>query len=346
MKAIRFMAPEKLEYSDVPTPEIESNEILIKIKAVGVCGSDMELFAGDHPYLKRGVTKYPLIPGHEWSGQVEKVGSEVSGFKAGDRVTGDVSIGCGNCNMCKTGRFNLCPNRGVIGSYKNRDGAFAEYIKLPYRHVYKLPDSISYEEAAMIEPAATAGYAVMKAKVGYGDTVLVIGDGPIGQLSLQCAKAAGASKVFVVGSWDEKLEVARATGADDVMNYKRDDIVSRINELTEGIGVDVVIETSGNPKAFNQSLHTMRPGGKAVLLSIYTAAEFMAEINWIVFKDAEVIGVLASCNAYKPTIALMESGRINVKPLITHKYPLEKAGEAIEMIKDRKECKIKVVLIP
>ncbi|SKC36329.1 zinc-dependent alcohol dehydrogenase [Maledivibacter halophilus] len=346
MKAARFIGPEKIEYSDVPKPQIEKDEVLIKVKAVGICGSDMELYYGEHNYIKKGLTKYPLIPGHEWSGQIEEVGSDVSDFKVGDRVTGDVSLGCGKCNMCKSGRFNLCPNRVVIGSYKNRDGAFAEYIKLPYKNVYKIPDNISYEEAAMVEPAATAAYGVIKGKVGYGDTVLVIGDGSIGQLSMQCAKIAGASKVFVVGSWDEKLEIAKSTGADAVMSYKKDDVLAKVDELTGGVGVDVVIESSGNIKTVNQSLHAMKPGGKVILLSLYTTPEFMAEINLIITKDAEVIGVLASPNTFKPTLDLMESGRINVRPLITQKFPLSKAQEAIDTIADRSICTIKPVLIP
>ncbi|MTI65094.1 MAG: galactitol-1-phosphate 5-dehydrogenase [Firmicutes bacterium] len=346
MKAVRFTGPREVKYEDVEKPKIKSNEILIKVKAVGICGTDMELYSGEMPYIKKGLTKYPLIPGHEWSGEIVEVGSEVPRFSVGEKVTSDVSIGCGKCDMCKIGRYNLCPNRVVVGSYKNKDGAFAEYIKLPYRHVYRLPDSMSYEEAALIEPAATASYGVMKGDIDYGSTVLIIGDGPIGQLSMQCAKVAGASKVFIVGSWDEKLEIAKSTGADAVMHYKKDDVLDKINELTNGKGVDVVIESSGSPKAFNQSLEAVKPGGKVVLLSIYPTSEFMAQINSVVTKDADLIGVLASPNAFKPTIDLMESGRINVKPLISHKYELKDAEKAIKMIENKEECRLKAILIP
>lgn len=347
MKAVRFIGPGKLEYGEVPTPEISDTEVLVRIKAVGICATDLELLSGDMPYIKKGITKYPLIPGHEWSGQIEKVGKNVPDeFKPGDRITGDVSIGCGSCFMCKTGRFNLCPNRVVVGSYRNKDGAFAEYIKMPYRHIYKIPDSISYEEAALIEPSATAAYGVIRSKIGYGDSVLVIGDGPIGQMVVQCAKASGASKVYAVGSWDEKLKVALQNGADAALNYKRDDVAGKAMELTGGAGVDVVVESSGNTAAFNQAVRSVRPGGKLVLLSIYGKTDFPAEIDNIITKDADVICVLASCNSFKPTIAMMESGRLNVKPLITHRFPLEKAGEALQMIKDKKECRIKVLLIP
>jgi 2-desacetyl-2-hydroxyethyl bacteriochlorophyllide A dehydrogenase len=330
----------------VPKPQINDNEVLVRVKAVGICGTDLELLSGDMPHIKNGFTKYPLIPGHEWAGQIEEVGSSVEGFCVGDRVTGDVSIGCGNCHMCKTGRYNLCPNRVVVGSYRNKNGAFAEYIKMPYGNLYKLPESVSYEEAALAEPAATAAYGIMRAKIGFGSIVLVIGDGPIGQLAMQCAKIAGASKVIAVGSWDEKLKIARQLAADVIINYKKDDVVEKVLEYTNGEGADVVLETSGNMVAFNQSIKAVVPGGKIVLYSFYGGVEFPATINNFIVKDADLIGILASPNATQPVLSLMESNRISVKPLITHRYPMEQISIAIAMIKGKKECRIKVMLIP
>ncbi|NMA14439.1 MAG: galactitol-1-phosphate 5-dehydrogenase [Clostridia bacterium] len=346
MKAVRILEPEIIEYSDVPKPQINDSEALIRVKAVGICGSDLELLSGDMPHIKNGFTTYPLIPGHEWAGQIEEIGKGVQGFSVGDRVTGDVSLGCGNCHMCKIGRYNLCPNRVVVGSYRNKDGAFAEYIKMPYKNLYKLSENISYEEAALTEPAATAAYGIMRAKIGFGDTVLVIGDGPIGQLAMQCAKISGASKVIAVGSWDKKLEIARQLAADVVVNYKKDDVVEKVLENTDYEGADVILETSGNMIAFNQSIKAVKPGGKIVLYSFYNSVEFPVSINNFIVKDADLIGILASPNASKPVLSLMESGRINVKPLITHRYPMEKISEAIAMIKEKKECRIKVLLTP
>lgn len=346
MKAVRFSGPEKIEYTDVPKPQINDTEVLVRVKAAGICGTDLELLTGDMPHIKNGFTTYPLIPGHEWAGQIEEVGSQVQGFGVGDRVTGDVSLGCGNCEMCKTGRYNLCPNRVVVGSYRNKDGAFAEYIKMPYRNLFKLPETISYEEAALAEPAATAAYGIMRAKIGFGDTVLAIGDGPIGQLAMQCAKIAGASKVIAVGSWDEKLDIARQLAADVVLHYKRDDIVAQVLEYTDGEGADVILETSGNMIAFNQSIKAVKPGGKIVLYSFYSRVEFPATINNFIVKDADLIGILASPNAFGPVLSLMESGRIHVKPLITHRYPMEQISEAIAMIRNKQECRIKVLLMP
>ena len=210
MKAIRFMQPEVIEYSDIPAPQVKDNEVLAKIAYAGFCATDIELLTGEMVHIKNGNTKYPIIPGHEWSGTIVEVGKNVRDFKVGDRITSDVSLGCGECDECRKGHYNLCPNREVIGSYKNRQGVFAEYVAVPQRHVYKIPDGLSMEEAALAEPAATAMYAVSKAKIPAGAEVLVIGDGPIGQLAAQLANIAGASKVIMAGmkSWPSPRSAA------------------------------------------------------------------------------------------------------------------------------------------
>ena len=344
MKAIQFTGPYEVQLNDVPMPIMEDHEVLVRVKYVGICGTDIELYTGEMNYIKRGLTKYPLIPGHEWAGEVVKVGKDTKNIQVGDRVTGDVSLGCGNCDMCKSGRFNLCPDRQVVGSYKNRDGGFAEYIRIPYKNIYKIPDNISFQEAALVEGVATAGYAVLKARVNYGDTVLIIGDGPIALLSMQCAFANGASKAYVIGSWSEKLEIALEMGANAAFSYKTPNVLNEIYKLNGNKGVDVVIECSGNTAAVNQSIEAVAPGGRIVLLSWYNPQEFVTSVNMIVAKDIELIGSLASPNTCAPSLALMESGRIDVKPLITQVYPIEKTEDAIKMIMDKKEFRLKVLL--
>lgn len=224
--------------------------MLAKIAYAGFCATDIELLTGEMVHIKNGNTKYPIIPGHEWSGTIVEVGKNVRDFKVGDRITSDVSLGCGECDECRKGHYNLCPNREVIGSYKNRQGVFAEYVAVPQRHVYKIPDGLSMEEAALAEPAATAMYAVSKAKIPAGAEVLVIGDGPIGQLAAQLANIAGASKVIMAGSWDEKLAIAKECGIHETINYHKEDVVQRAKELTEA-GPEIVIETSGSNAALN-----------------------------------------------------------------------------------------------
>ncbi|GAA0181273.1 galactitol-1-phosphate 5-dehydrogenase [Clostridium sediminicola] len=346
MKAMRFLEPNKFSYDEVPTPEIKDDEILARVKAVGICGSDLELLEGEMPHQKNGFTTFPLIPGHEWSGEVVKVGKDVIGFEVGDRVVGDVSLGCGKCDYCREGKFNLCPNRVVTGSYRNKDGAYAEYINIPSRHAYKIPENLSYDEAALIEPTATSYYGVKRGRVTFGETVLCIGDGPIGLMAAQCSKAAGASRVLVVGSWNEKLEIAKELGADDVFNYHDGSISEWVKSVTDGKGVDVVIESSGSSSTVDESLLSLKPGGRIVLLSLYWNYSFETRINDIILKDCDVIGVLASRNTFRPTLAMMGNGTIKAKPLITHHHKLEDFGDALKIIKERKEMRLKMLLHP
>ena len=177
MKAIRFMKPETIEYSEVPMPALGDGEVLAEIAYAGFCATDIELLTGEMVHIKNGNTTYPIIPGHEWSGTIVQTGKDVRGFRPGDRITSDVSLGCGKCDFCRRGHYNLCPNREVVGSYRNRQGVFAQYVAVPERHVYRIPEGLSLEEAALAEPAATAAYAVAKARIPAGAQVLVIGDG-------------------------------------------------------------------------------------------------------------------------------------------------------------------------
>lgn len=346
MKAIQFTKPEEIKVADIPVPEIKEDEVLAKIAYAGFCGTDLDLLTGEMVHIKNGFTTYPLVPGHEWSGVIEKVGSKVRGFKVGDKVTSDVSLGCGECEFCRKGRYNLCPNREVIGSYRNRQGVFAEYVAVPQRHLYKIPENVSLQEAALVEPAGTAAYAVKRANITMGSNVMIIGDGPIGQLAAQFAKLNGAAKVIMAGSWDQKLAVARGAGVDETMNYHNVDIVEASKELTNGEGPDVIIESSGNQKAFNQAVKALRPGGKIVLISWYSDVEIAAQMNNAIAKDCDLIGALASPNTFDAVLSYMSSGKIDVKPLITHVEPVEKLEEVVKMIRAKKEYRIKVLLQP
>lgn len=346
MKAVRFTAPETIEIADVPIPEISDNEVLARVEYAGFCGTDIDLLTGDMVHIKNGFTTYPLIPGHEWSGVIEKAGKNVQGFNPGDKVTSDVSLGCGECDYCRKGRYNLCPSRLVVGSYRNKQGVFAEYIAVPQRHLYKIPDTLNLKQAALAEPAGTAAYAVRRAEITMGDNVLVIGDGPIGQLAAQLAVVNGAARVDMVGSWDEKLSVAQSCGVSNVINYHREDIAQRAKELTDGIGPDVILETSGNKSALNAAIAALKPGGNIVMVSWYSGPEVNIAMNQAIAKDCNLIGTLASPNTFGAVLSYMAEGALKVDPLITHVEPLEKIADVIKMIRDKKEYRIKVLLKP
>jgi 2-desacetyl-2-hydroxyethyl bacteriochlorophyllide A dehydrogenase len=345
MKAIRFMQPEVIEYSDIPDPQVKDDEILARVAYAGFCATDIELLTGQMIHIKNGLTRYPIIPGHEWSGTVVAVGKNVRGFREGDRVTSDVSLGCGMCDECRHGRYNLCPNREVIGSYRNRQGVFAQLVAVPQRHVYRIPPNVSLEEAALAEPAATAAYAVSKAAIPAGAQVLVIGDGPIGQLAAQLANIEGASRVILAGSWDEKLAVARSCGVTATINYHREDVATRAKELTEG-GPEIILETSGSNAALDSAVQALKPAGRIVAVSWYTGAAVEVAMNTLIVKDAALIGSLASPNCFGPVLRYMETGKLQVRPLITHVRPLEELPEVVKLVRAKREMRIKILLQP
>lgn len=346
MKAIRFMKPETIEYSEVPMPVLGDGEVLAEIAYAGFCATDIELLTGEMVHIKNGNTTYPIIPGHEWSGTVVKTGKDVRGFREGDRITSDVSLGCGKCDFCRRGHYNLCPNREVVGSYRNRQGVFAQYVAVPERHVYRIPEGLSLEEAALAEPAATAAYAVSKARIPAGARVMVIGDGPIGQLAAQLAGIGGAGQVILAGSWDEKLDIARSCGISQTVNYHREDVAERARALTGGEGPDIVIETSGNNRALDTAVRALRPTGRIVAVSWYSGPAVEVAMNTLIVKDAELIGSLASPNSFGPVLTYMASGKLKVKPLITHTRPLAELEDVVKMVREKKEMRIKILLRP
>ena len=346
MKAARFMGVEQIQVGEIPTPVPKDNEVLAKIAYAGYCGTDMDLLDGSMVHIKNGFTTYPLVPGHEWAGTVVAVGKNVTKFAVGDHITSDVSLGCGSCDYCHHGRYNLCPDREVVGSYRNRQGAFAEYIAVPEHHTYKIPEGVSLEEAALAEPAATAAYAVRRTNIQMGDTVLVIGDGPIGQLAAQLARLSGASRVIVAGSWDEKLAIAKECGADETINYHREDVADAAIALTGGVGPDRIIESSGNQKALAQALRALKPGGTLCLISWYQDAQIPLPVNGMIVKDCNIVCSLASPNSFLPVLTYMATGKLKVKPLITHIKPLEELADVVKMIRDKKEMRIKILLQP
>lgn len=345
MKALKILRPGYMEIVEEEMPVLQSeDEVLIKIAYSGICKSDIELLEGTHPHLVNKNAALPLIPGHEWSGIVYQTGKNVSEFKPGDKVVGDVSLGCGCCEMCKEGHFNLCPTREVIGSYKNRQGSFAEYLRTHKRSIYKLPDGLSLRDAAAIEPAATAAYTARRSKVQYGDRVLVIGDGSIGLFCVQCAKAFGAAEVVLVGSWPEKLEIAKKTGADIGLSYRFDDVDTELTRYTDSKGLfDVVMETSGNASAIERAIRYVKPTGVIGMVSFYSDA-MMVKLNDVIVKDAELHGILGSLNTFAPTLSSMAAGMIDPKPLITQDYDFKDVAQAFELFNSRDVMSIKILI--
>ncbi|HHX51409.1 MAG TPA: alcohol dehydrogenase catalytic domain-containing protein [Clostridia bacterium] len=323
---------------EVPVPKPGPDQVLIKVKAVGICGSDIPIIKGVRE------VPIPLIPGHEFAGDIVEIGKNVNGFKVGDRVTPGLVIHCGNCLPCRAGLESLCDNILETGIHVN--GAFAEYVVVPEKTVHHLPDNMSYEWGASIDPIASAYRPVKKAKIGSEDIIIVFGPGPIGIYALQVARAEGAKKLIVVGiPGDEgRLTMARDLGADNTIIYYSDTFVQDINQLTNGHMADAVIEATGNEKVYNTCLDVLRKAGR---LSVAGVCHKISEFNFakVVRHELRVEGSICySWLDYQESLALVASGKVRVDPLITHRFPLKDFAKALEVI-DKRES-IKVILYP
>ena len=343
MKALVLSAYKQLDMLDLPTPQPAEDELLIRIKACGICGSDVHGYDGS-----TGRRLPPIAMGHEAAGVVEAVGSGVSNFRPGDRVTFDSTVSCGKCFYCLRGQINLCDNREVIGvstpTFK-RMGAFAEFITVPARIAYPLPENMPFAHAALIEAVSVAVHAVSLTPIALDDTVVVVGAGMIGLLTLQAARLAGAGKVIVFDLDETRLELARSLGATHAFNSRSSDVISRVLSLNAGRGADVAIECVGNSIAVKLALDSVRKGGALTLIgNVAPAIEF--GLQSAVTRQIRVQGSCASSGEYPACISLMSRGAIRVEPLVSAVAPLEDGASWFQRLYAREPGLLKVVLEP
>jgi L-iditol 2-dehydrogenase len=343
MKALVLEDYKKLALSEVPEPEIGPNDLLVRVQSCGICGSDVHGFDGSS-----GRRIPPVIMGHEASGVVATAGSAVSRFREGDRVTFDSMISCGRCLFCRQGRPNLCDNRRVLGvscqEYR-RHGAFAEYVAVPEHIVFKVPDGLAFNEAAMVEPVSVAVHAVNITPVKLGDTAVVIGAGMIGLLTLQALRNAGCGRIVSVDLEDDRLALAKQLGADEVLNSRSVDIPARIRELTDGLGADVVMEAVGADATVRMSIDCARKGAFVTLIGNVTATVNFP-LQSVVTREISVLGSCASSNDYPACLTLMGRGAIRVAPMISAAVPLERGPEMFARLYQREPNLTKVILNP
>jgi 2-desacetyl-2-hydroxyethyl bacteriochlorophyllide A dehydrogenase len=330
MKALVKYAegPGNVEIQNVPIPVIEDHEILVKVHAAGFCGTDTEIYRWDFK------TRIPVIMGHEGAGEVVEVGRSVTGIHAGDRVALETSkIICGTCDYCRIGRYNLCYNRRGMGY--GTDGTFAEFVKTEGDKAHRIPENISYEEAAILEPLSVTTRAVIQiADIQGGDTVLVSGPGPIGLFLLQVVKAVGASKIIVVGrKSQERLALAKALGATHLFRSGQDDVVTSVRDMTHGKGADLFFECSGNSQAFQGLLPSVKKGGQIILVGLYPEVVQLG-LNTIVINELEIKGTWTSgvFTDWARAIAMVEAGQVRIKPLLSHSFPLEGWREVLHLM--------------
>jgi L-iditol 2-dehydrogenase len=343
MKSLLLSEYNHLEIVDLPVPALESHEVLVKVEACGICGSDVHGYDGTS-----GRRIPPIVMGHEAAGTIAALGSEVTGLTEGDRVTFDSTVYCGRCEFCARGEVNLCEHRQVVGvscgDYR-RHGAFAEYVALPQHILYRLPESISFAEAAMLEAVSVALHAVRISPISEAKTALVIGAGMIGLLTMQAAKAAGCGRVLIADVDASRLKLAMEVGADVALHASGDALIADVLRLTDGRGVDVVFEAVGRNETVQAAIDCARKGGAVTMIG-NIAAEVALPLQKVVTRQLRLQGSCASAGEYPEAIALVASGRIQVKPLITAVAALEEGPRWFERLHAREPNLMKVVLTP
>ena len=357
MKALLLTAPSTLELTDFPEPAIGADEVLVRVRACGICGSDIHGWDGSS-----GRRQPPLIMGHEASGEVAKVGPAVKRWRAGDRVTFDSTIYCGECSYCRSGQVNLCDNRRVIGvsprEYKQH-GAFAEYVAVPSRILYRLPDPLGFPHASMIEPVSIAIHEVKRvmsaagsqrgprqSELGGPAVAVVVGSGMIGLLVIQTLRWAGIEQVIAVDLEDKRLAVARALGATHTLNSASADVAEEVARLTQGRGADYAFGGGGISPTRALAVAALRRGGSAVLVGNLSAkTDFPMQA--VVTRELTLYGTCASAGEYPLCLDLIAQGIIRVEPMMTAVAPLEEGKAWFERLSAKGGGQyMKVILTP
>jgi L-iditol 2-dehydrogenase len=344
MKAIRIHGPKDARYEVVPMPQPGPDDVLVKVKAVAICATDVELFDGVMFYITSGMTKYPFIPGHEWSGEVVEVGANAREFAPGDRVVGECSIGCRQCKLCLSGRYHLCRDRSETGLLK-QPGGMAEYISFPRFFLHKVGD-LPFDSATFIEPTGIAVNPARKARITPADRVAVMGPGPIGLFAVQVAKAYGARQVLLVGGRDERLQAGLDLGADVAIDYRKGNIARHVADATSGEMVDVVIEAVGRKEVWPMIASIVAPGARVVMTGLFAGATCDVDFDPLVVGEVSIMGSLGAPGMWPECISLHQKGLVRTERIITHRLPLADFAEAIEISRNRQGGAIKVLLHP
>lgn len=343
MKALMLSAYNQFDYMEVPSPTLQPTEVLVQVKACGICGSDIHGMDGS-----TGRRIPPLIMGHEATGIIVECGSQVTGWRQGERVTFDSTIYCGTCHFCRRGEINLCDDRRVLGvscqEYR-QDGAFAEYVAVPHHILYRLPDGLSFDQAAMVEALSVAFHAVGRMPVRLDDTAVVVGAGMIGLLVIQSLRLAGCGNIIAVDLDSDRLSMARRLGADQVIDSQLGDAVERIHACTEGRGADIAMEVVGLSPTLNLAIRSLRKGGSLTMVgNLSPQADF--PLQSVVTRELSLYGSCASRGEYPACLNMIARGAVDVEPLISAVAPLVEGAEWFNRLYQKERGLMKVILHP
>jgi len=341
MKALVLTEYNKFEYLDVPDPTYGPHEVLLKVKACGICGSDIHGIDGS-----TGRRQPPIIMGHEASGVIAEVGEAVTDWKKGDRVTFDSTIYCGTCKFCRKGEINLCENRKVMGvscdDYR-QDGAFAEYVAVPEHILYSLPDNLEFYKAAMVEALSVAVHAFQITPSGLNDTAVVFGTGMIGLLVIQVLRAGGCGRIIAVDIDNNKLETARHLGADYSFNNNECVAADEIRKMTGGLGADIGFEVVGITPTVQGAVSSVRKGGSVTLVG-NISPKVELPLQEVVTQQKTLYGSCASAGEYPACLDLIDSGRVDVDSLISKRVPLSEGAMWFEKLSQKDTDLMKVIV--
>lgn len=348
MDALVLRGVRDFAIESIPVPVPDDDEVICKVDTTFICGTDPHIIAGDFPGF--WPIAFPFVPGHEWSGTVVETGKKAAnlGWQEGDRVCGISHSGCGFCEMCMKGRYNICLNYGheerghrQYGHYT--PGAYAQFMRTSVKSIFKIPDSMPLEYAACVDPLSIALYTVKRSKMQPGDDILILGTGPQGLMAILCAKALGAGRIIAAGSGD-RLKKAAELGALTI-DYHEEDILEKVKELTNGKGIPAVLECAGTEKSITQACLAASKGGVVSVIGIPHSNPTLP-IKRMVLDEVELVGNRANPNTAKATIELLSNNRIDLKPLMTHRFSLHEFGKALDIFEKRQDGAIKVATKP
>ena len=343
MRALVLTEYNHFEIQEVPEPEVGPEDVLVRVEACGICGSDVHGMDGSS-----GRRLPPIIMGHEAAGVITAVGDQVATWQPGDRVTFDSMISCGRCHFCRAGRINLCDHRRVLGvscSEFRQEGAFAEYVAVPQHIVFGLPEGLPFEHAAMTEPLSVAVHAVERVPIRLNDTAAVVGTGMIGLLVVQTLRAAGCGRILAVDVDRTRLELACRLGADEGFSPNESDVVAEVLRRTGGRGAAVVMEAVGAPATVEMAIASVRKGGSVGLIGNLTP-EVQLPLQAVVTREITLFGSCASSGEYPACLDLIARGTIQVEPLISAVAPLDEAAEWFQRLYHGKDGAMKVMITP
>ncbi len=343
MKALVLTQVNHFEIQEVESPRLGVHDVLIEVKACGICGSDVHGMNGS-----TGRRRPPIIMGHEASGVIASVGAEVQDWAVGDRVTFDSTVYCGECHFCQQGRINLCDQRRVLGvscdEYR-RHGAFADYVAVPQHILYRLPETVGFAQGAMVEAVSIAVHSVRRTVLSPGDTAVVVGTGVIGLFVVQALRAAGCERIVAVDIDQGRLDLAQSLGAEITLNPSKVDVIQEVLNCTEGRGAHVAYEVVGMASTVQNAISVLRKGGQLALVgNLSPTVEF--PLQAVVTRELTLLGSCASCGEYPDCLDLMAQQKIKVDPLISAQAPLTEGAAWFKRLYDRERGLIKVILEP